>query len=83
MSLKNRVKEIATGVAVQIANQVADIRFRQQTQLNATMGVITAVSGNLLTITLSTGDSVTVANIGGRNVGVGDAVATDGKNVAF
>ena len=84
MSVKQRVYDITTEVATRIARQIADARIQQflQTQ-TGNMAKITKVDGNQLTVKLSNGDTRTITNVGGRNLGVGDACATDGKSVAF
>lgn len=84
MSTRKRVEEIATNVAREIAKQIADIRMQQiQQQTTGNMGKISKVEGNQLTMELSNGDTRTVNNVGGRNVGIGDAVATDGKFIGI
>lgn len=84
MSIRKRVEDITIKVATEIARQIADIKIQQiQQQTTGNMGEITKVDGNQLTLKLSNGSTQTVNNVGGRNVGIGDAVATDGKHVGF
>lgn len=83
MSVRKRVEQLSREVATAVAMQMMEVRLRQMQQNNSSMGKITKVEDNQLTLKTAAGDTVTVNNVGGRSVGVGDAVATDGKFIGI
>lgn len=78
MSVKQRVTDIATQVATSVANQIAEIRTRQVQASLSTMAKVTKVDGNQCTLSMPDGTLRTVTNLGGRILGIGDAMVTDG-----
>lgn len=83
MGLKQRVTDIATQTAIQVAQQMIEIRMKQLGGSLSNMGSVTKVNGTQVTISMPDGSEKTVTNAGGRIVGKGDAMITDGQNIAF
>ena len=83
MSLRQRVNDIASSVATQVAQQLIEIRVKQIAASLSSMATVSKISGNQVTLNMADGTQTTVTNAGGRIVGVGDAMVTDGHSVAL
>lgn len=83
MSLKQRIYDLATQTARQVALQISATRITQMQQSSSSMAQVVSVKGNMITLNMPDGTQQTVVNLGGRIVGPGDAMLTNGINGAF
>lgn len=83
MSVRQRVYDISWGVASTVAQTVAEVRIMQIAASLNTMCTVAKVVGNQVTINLPDGSQKIITNVGGRVLGKGDAVVTDGNAIGF